>query len=333
LTSLILELVFLIAMAVVLWLMIRGRRLPNTPACPSCRYYVRDLNGCICPECGNDLCASGVLGGMRMPVARWIRSLVVVFLAVVLFASYARYVFTPFQDLFDGILGRHVDHSGNYRIEIGFNPTASEIDSIKVEVDGQTNPTLMSDAPENLWDDQMPMHVTLKWHDGRQQELTLRPVLNKNGQIVEWEMHPVTQSKDEPSDNSPVVVDPNKSPAAYPKTVPSSSLDDHVSMWVEQSGPLSDPWDPARFVLARSVSRMQLIHARKASSADLHDLLGESAQAQVSSTIGGNFMTMSRPMLRAHWFIFGLWVVVWVVVLILVLIPNTRYEQWPQRTF
>lgn len=319
LLTLLLTGIFLIIMAAVLWLMIRGRRVSDVPACPSCRYCVRDLQGCICPECGHDLCSSGVLAGSRIPVARWIRGLFVVLLAVVLFATYARITFTPFQDLADALFGRQVDHSGDYAVEIGFQPQASEIYSVRVAMHG---PDFHPSELQERWNHQLPMHVRIRWHDDRQQLLLLVPIGHDQDGVTDWRLEP------EPAlyRFQPSMKD------LYPKEVSSNHLNEQVALWMTEAGPLTDPWDPARFVLSRIVSQMQLLHQREISTIDNHDLLGESAQAQSYSRMGGNLVTFTKSRVSSFWLICSTWIVLWLIVLIAVLIPGVRYEAWPVET-
>ncbi|MDG2054678.1 MAG: hypothetical protein P8J86_08215 [Phycisphaerales bacterium] len=309
---------FVIIMAAVL-LMIRGRRVSDVPACPSCRYCVRDLQGCICPECGHDLCSTGVLTGSRIPVARWIRGLSVVLLAVVLFATYARVTFTPFQDLADALFGRQVDHSGDYAVEIGFQPQSSEVRSVRVAMHG---PDVNLSELKELWNDQLPMHVRIQWHDDRQQLLLLVPIGHDQDGVTDWRLEP------EPAlyRFQPSMKD------LYPKEVESNHLDEQVAQWMAEAGPLTDPWDPARFVLSRIVSKIQLVHQRETSTIYMSDVLGESSLALAFSRIGGTMMVQSASRVPALWLIFSSWIVIWLIVLIAVLIPGVRYEAWPAET-
>ncbi len=319
LIGLILTVIFLIIMAAVLWLMIRGRRVPDVPACPRCRYCVRQLQGCICSECGHDLCSSGVLSGDRVPVARWIRGLLVVLLAVVLWATYALTTFTLFQDLADALFGRQVDHSGDYAVEIGFQPQSSEIYSVRVAMH---SPDFNPSEIQEHWNHQLPMHVRIRWHDDRQQLLLLVPIGHDQDGVTDWRLEP------EPAlyRFQPSMKD------LYPKEVESNHLDEQVALWMAEAGPLTDSWDPARFVLSRIVSQMQLVHQREISTISTSDVLGESALAQAFSRVGGTLVVRSASRVSALWFIWSSWIVIWLIVLIVVLIPGVRYEAWPAET-
>ena len=311
--------IFSLIMVGVLWLMIRGRRVSDVPACPSCRYCVRDLQGCICPECGHDLCSSGVLAGSRIPVARWIRGLFVVLLAVVLFATYARITFTPFQDLADALFGRQVDHSGDYAVEIGFQPQASEVHSVRVAMHG---PDVDLSQLQGLWNHQLPMHVRIQWHDGRQQLLLLVPIGHDQDGVTDWRLEPEPALyRFQPSMKT-----------LYPKEVESNHLDAQVALWMAEAGPLSDPSDPTRFILGRMVSKMQLVHQREKTTIDMSEVFGESDPAMAFSRIGGTLMVQSESRVSAFWLIVSSWIVLWLIVLILVLIPGVRYEAWPAET-
>ena len=78
---------FTVLLITMLVIGLRGRVIPEVPACAKCRYCVATITTSTCPECGADLAACGVLHARRQPISRWIRFILVALISLILFGG------------------------------------------------------------------------------------------------------------------------------------------------------------------------------------------------------------------------------------------------------
>ena len=171
---------------VVLFFYARGRRLTEVPACPKCRHCVRESPDSHCPECGNDLSASGVLDKLYIQPDRSSKAGIVLLLLFVglipagIIANRSAHLFTNLH------IGVEERLSGIQNIEVNILPNANyagPVRTIIVTWPGWFPPSTVDTSyndPEWVHPGIFPTRVSMTTEDGKMHDILIS---NERGRL------------------------------------------------------------------------------------------------------------------------------------------------------
>ncbi|MCH2132750.1 MAG: hypothetical protein MK116_03270 [Phycisphaerales bacterium] len=322
--------VFAVLLMVLLVIGLRGRVIPESPACAKCRYCVARITTSTCPECGADLAACGVLDGRRQPISRWIRVILVALVSLFLFGGYAELTDRYWRQFSESVFGRSETFSGR---STGHARPRADASSLKEVLVAYPDVSVVSStlaasnsnrgnmlAPTGPWTPPQPLRLIVQSTEGIRHDFTIEP-LDTAGDMTRWRVTEVM----------PLTADPGTVIIADPVTA--SSRDELPSMIMQQVTaviPPRDGDDPGAAIAGDLVAKM--IANMMQDDPDGSMSIGIRRDGVRASGVSSNIARRTSLRVPVHQLAVSTWFVFWLVVLVLVLIPGRRPQPWDPET-